>query len=191
MKLFIDSSTDYLYLAVESNQSVKVQITKGKRDHSETLIDHLQVFFTNNDLCIEDINEIIVGRGPGSYTGLRIAGTVAKVFAYAKNLKFWSFSSLDLLLTTATYDGLYLGRIVAKKNHSYYKAIEIKDHQVKVICDDAFGEDILLTPYENYHYIEVTQEVMENIDVLKLINQNLLREEDYLNYVPNYLRSEL
>ena len=99
MKLFIDSSTDYLYIGiVDQNNNILTYINKGKKDHSETLIEHLQVFFKENNYQITDVSEVYVGRGPGSYTGIRIAGTVLKVFAYLKNTKFYSFSSLDLLI---------------------------------------------------------------------------------------------
>ena len=64
----------------------------GKNDHSETLVDFLEKFLKEHNVNLEDINEICVGRGPGSYTGLRIAGTVGKVLAYTKNKIFKQLS---------------------------------------------------------------------------------------------------
>ena len=64
MKLFIDSSTDYLYIGlVDQNNNILAYINKGKKDHSETLIEHLQSFlkqvnsFTEKStFCIEKSN---------------------------------------------------------------------------------------------------------------------------------------
>ena len=53
MKLFIDSSTDYLYIGiVDQNNNILTYINKGKKDHSETLIEHLQAFFKENNYQI-------------------------------------------------------------------------------------------------------------------------------------------
>ena len=96
MKLFMDSSTNYLYLALYSDKEVSSFLRNGKNDHSETLVDVLDKFLKENNVTVDDITEIFVGRGPGSYTGVRISGTVAKVLALIKNKKLFSFSTLDL-----------------------------------------------------------------------------------------------
>jgi tRNA threonylcarbamoyladenosine biosynthesis protein TsaB len=87
MKLLIDSSTNYLYLSLVNNEEIKSFVRSGKNDHSETLVDFLNKFLNENNITIDDIDEVYVGRGPGSYTGLRIAGTVGKVLAHIKNKK--------------------------------------------------------------------------------------------------------
>ena len=108
MKLFIDSATNYLYLAIVNNDIVHTFSRSGKNDHSETLVYYLENFLKEHMISVEDIKEVYVGRGPGSYTGLRIAGTVAKVYAFIKNLPLYSFSSLDLLFARyIEQDGKY------------------------------------------------------------------------------------
>ena len=82
MKLFIDSSTNYLYLSLyEHNQEIDSLVRDGKNKHSETIIDYLKAFLLKNNLCVDDLDSVFVGRGPGSYTGVRISGTIAKVLA--------------------------------------------------------------------------------------------------------------
>ena len=105
MKLFMDSSTNYLYLALYSDREINSFLRNGKNDHSETLVDVLDKFLKENNVTVDDINEIFVGRGPGSYTGVRISGTVAKVLALIKNKKLYSFSTLDLLLASKLEQG--------------------------------------------------------------------------------------
>ena len=95
-RLFLDTSNKYLYIAVMDNDQILFShVQEGNNNHSETLVGVLENIFKENNLSIDDISEIYVGRGPGSYTGVRVACTVAKVLAYVKNIKLFSFSSLD------------------------------------------------------------------------------------------------
>ena len=115
------------------------------------MVDFLNKFLNENNITIDDITEVYVGRGPGSYTGLRIAGTVGKVLAHIKNKKLYSFSSLDLILASVIeQDGLYILRIDAKKKHSYYKVVEIKDHNLNIIKYNLFKEESTLDFTPNY-----------------------------------------
>lgn len=193
MKLFMDSSTNYLYLALYSDKEVSSFLRNGKNDHSETLVDVLDKFLKENNVTVDDITEIFVGRGPGSYTGVRISGTVAKVLALIKNKKLFSFSTLDLLLVSKiNKDGLYMPRIVAKKNHSYFKLAKIENNNIIFDKEDSFLIDEELLPFENYQNIEATDEVLLTKGLAEnIIKHNLYKEEDIYNYVPNYLRSEI
>jgi tRNA threonylcarbamoyladenosine biosynthesis protein TsaB len=189
MKLYIDSSTSYLYLAIPS---LNVSFTRsGKNDHSETLVDYLSQFLKEHHVNIDDIKEVVIGRGPGSYTGLRIAGTVGKVLAYTKKLSFKSFSSLDLLLAKVIEnDGNYIARIVAKKNHSYIKVVKVNNGKIEVILDDSFVEDSFLEQYQEYQMIEPSDQIFASCDLaITLDKLNLIKEESEYDYVPNYLRS--
>lgn len=189
MKLYIDSSTSYLYLAIPSINAVFTR--SGKNDHSETLVDFLEKFLKEHQVNIEDIKEVIVGRGPGSYTGLRIAGTVGKVLSFTKDLPFKSFSSLDLLLASVLEkDGNYISRIIAKKNHSYIKVVSVKDGVISVVLDDTFVEDSVLEQYQNYMMIEPCDELFSTSKLASTLDKmNLIKDESKYDYVPNYLRS--
>ena len=190
MKLLIDSSTNYLYLAIINNEQVNSFVRFGKNDHSETLVDYLNKFLQQHQISVQDIKEVYVGRGPGSYTGLRIAGTVGKVLSHINNKKLYSFSSLDLILATKLETpGLYISRIDAKKNHSYYKIINIENNEVKVIVEETFGENTIFENYPDYQILEMTEEFFEENPALNIIKYNLYQEESTLDYTPNYIRS--
>ena len=190
MKLLIDSSTNYLYLAIINNEQVNSFVRFGKNDHSETLVDYLNKFLQQHQISVQDIKEVYVGRGPGSYTGLRIAGTVGKVLSHINNKKLYSFSSLDLILATKLETpGLYISRIDAKKNHSYYKIVNIDNNEVKVIVEETFGENTIFENYPDYQILEMTEEFFEENPALNIIKYNLYQEESTLDYTPNYIRS--
>ena len=190
MKLLIDSSTNYLYLAIINNEQVNSFVRFGKNDHSETLVDYLNKFLQQHQISVQDIKEVYVGRGPGSYTGLRIAGTVGKVLSHINNKKLYSFSSLDLILATKLETkGSYISRIDAKKNHSYYKIVNIENNEVNIIVEETFGENTIFENYQDYQILEMTEEFFEEIPALNIIKYNLYQEESTLDYTPNYIRS--
>lgn len=193
MKLFIDSATIYLYLAIVDEDKAYAFTRMGKNDHSETLTNFLEDFLTKNNYKIEDVTEVYVGRGPGSYTGLRIAGTVAKVLAFVKNLPLYSFSSLDLLACKKINEnGKYKAVIKAKKNYSYFKAYTV-DNKIITDVDDSFVQDVELEKYENYETISISDDFFDDGEKLamNIIKNKMYKEESTYTYVPNYLRSEL
>lgn len=192
MKLFIDSSTSFLYLALVKEDDIICYTREGKNDHSETLVDYLKKFLANNNVTIDDIDSIFIGRGPGSYTGLRIAGTVGKVASFIKNKKLYSFSSLDFILSKAVNnDGLYIGKIEANKGHSYYKIVEVKNKKVSIIKDEDFGPNTDLDIYSGYTIISASFEYFGDgkIFAKTILESKLYQEESNLDYTPNYIRS--
>lgn len=190
MKLLIDSSTNYLYLCLIDNDVNKYFIRCGKNDHSETLVDYLNKFLIDNNYTTNDIKEVYIGRGPGSYTGLRIAGTVGKVLAYIKDIKLYSFSSLDLILAKMIeLNGKYISRIDAKKNHSYYKIVEINNFNINILIDETFGENTIFDNYPEYEVLEMNDEFFTNNPGVNIIKYNLFKEESTLDFSPNYIRS--
>lgn len=189
MKLFMDSSTKYLCLAIVTNEDKVFSFSRlGKNDHSEMLISSLECFLAELKLKVDDLTEIYIGRGPGSYTGLRISGTCGKTLSFIKNLPLYSFSSLDFLLSGyLEKDGLYLAHIDAKKNHSYVKVIKVINGQITVVQPEIFAGNEIFDNYPNAVLIEA-DDTPKN--VLNILKNKLVIEEDNLEYNPNYLRSE-
>lgn len=188
MKLFVDSSSKYLYIDVIDND-LKYSFSRlGKNDHSEMLVSSLEEYLKELKYTVNDIEEVYIGRGPGSYTGVRISGTFGKTISFIKNLKFYSFSSLDYLLSSyLEKDGKYIAAIDAKKNHSYLKVINVVNGKVEVVLDETFSHNEI---FENYpDYIVITPNEI-NGNVNNILKYNLYQEEDNLEYSPNYIRSE-
>ena len=53
------------------------------------------------ELTPQDLTKIVVAKGPGSYTGVRIGVTIAKTMAWALNIPLVGVSSLAVLAATA------------------------------------------------------------------------------------------
>jgi len=189
MKLFVDSSTNILYVDVVTNDNKVLSFNRiGKNDHSEMMISTIEEFFKEHSLNINDVEEIYVGRGPGSYTGLRISGTFGKVLSLIKNIKLYSFSTLDYLLYSKPLkDGKYMAKVIAKKGHSYLKGIEVVNQKFHTSLEECFKNDEILEEYKEY---EIIEELDINRNPINLIDKNLVTIEDTFEYTPNYIRSE-
>lgn len=188
MKLFIDTSSRYLYLDIVSTNTHIEFIRLGKNDHSEMLVSSIEQFLKENGYTPADIEEVYIGRGPGSYTGQRISGTFGKVFSFIRNVPLYSFSSLDYILTPYfEKDGIYLAQIDAKKNHSYLKVIKVKNGKIETVLDETFSEN---TIFEKYPDAKIISPNEEEKDPSELLKRNLYQKESDLDYTPNYFRSE-
>ncbi len=73
---------------------------KGMR-HGKALVPSLEEMFRSLGLEAEDVDLIAVSHGPGSYTGLRVGVTCAKVLAYTLGRPLVAVSTLDVLAENA------------------------------------------------------------------------------------------
>ena len=104
-----------------------------------------------------------------------------------------STNYLDLMMVSnINNNGKFLVRIIAKKNHSYYKLASIMHQKITFESEDTFSHDALLEPLKEYKMIEVSADLFQTKQLSTyLFEQNLYKEEDIFQYVPNYLRSEI
>ena len=64
-------------------------------NHSVFVMPMISDILKNNDLDTNDLNEIIVINGPGSFTGVRIGVTIAKTLAYTLSIPIKVINSLE------------------------------------------------------------------------------------------------
>ena len=74
---------------------IEWQFLSAPLKHSSETLPVIDNIFKNNNFKPEDIETIYVSAGPGSFTGIRIAVTMAKTLAYAVNAKIVSVPSLE------------------------------------------------------------------------------------------------
>lgn len=66
------------------------------KQQSEWMIPKLKELMDRHGWVSEDIEAMVITEGPGSYTGIRIAMTVAKVFCSSMNIPLYTLSTLQL-----------------------------------------------------------------------------------------------
>ena len=74
-------------------------------------------------VSLQDVGAVVVGVGPGSYTGVRIAVTAAKVFSYTLNIPVVTVSSLEAAAYAArAHQGLVIPAWDARRHAAYCAA---------------------------------------------------------------------
>jgi tRNA threonylcarbamoyladenosine biosynthesis protein TsaB len=68
------------------------------KSQSEVILPRLKQCLSNHQLNPQDLSEVYVGLGPGSYTGVRIGLSVVKVLALVCTFKVFTFNSYDFML---------------------------------------------------------------------------------------------
>ena len=93
--LCMDTSHTWLVIGLIKDDQVigKVQ-EKCWKKQSEELFPRLTALMNDCHLQPEDIDQIVISKGPGSYTGVRIAMTVAKVFCAMADKPIYTVSTL-------------------------------------------------------------------------------------------------
>ncbi len=86
-----------------------------------------------------DLDRIVCGAGPGSFTSLRIAGAIAKGIASATGRSLYAVSSLGLIVGgTQLPDGVYLAAIDAMRGEFYVGLYEVVS--ARAASDDSIVE---------------------------------------------------
>lgn len=102
--LAFDTSNQPMSVAVVEDNKVLAEITVNiKRNHSIQLMPAIDEMLEQAKLTIDDIDRVAVAEGPGSYTGLRIAVTIAKSLAWTKEIELVGVSSLKLVAANSSY----------------------------------------------------------------------------------------
>jgi tRNA threonylcarbamoyladenosine biosynthesis protein TsaB len=105
--LALDTSGDRSAVGVWTAAGlVREVVTDASRKHGRDLASVIRDLLRAVDLRPLDLTAIAVGLGPGSYTGLRIGLTAARMLAYAAGAKLLAFDSLEAFAQNAPDDAL-------------------------------------------------------------------------------------
>ena len=193
----------YIILLDSSNTNLSVGLAKDNillesvsyeawQRQSEYMILELDKLFAKYGIKKEDISDVIVAKGPGSYTGVRIAITIAKTMATALGAKLYAVSSLRVLKDLAKPS---ICLINARSGRSYIGVYE----GTKTILDDQImkNEDVLkyIEEHPDYSvcgetkYLGIEGVISNNIEEMLSLKRSL----DSLNPLslkPVYMKEE-
>ena len=96
--LAFDTSTDTLFIALQRGDALWQHQTAGGPNSSATLVPSIQQGLQALGLQLKDLDAIVFGRGPGSFTGLRTSCAIAQGLAFGANKQLLP---IDTLLAVA------------------------------------------------------------------------------------------
>jgi tRNA threonylcarbamoyladenosine biosynthesis protein TsaB len=92
--LALDTSSLACSVALQDGSSVLERHEEREREHTRLLTPMIRSVLLDADLAIADLDAVVLGNGPGSFIGMRIAASVAQGLAYGAGLNIAPVSSL-------------------------------------------------------------------------------------------------
>jgi tRNA threonylcarbamoyladenosine biosynthesis protein TsaB len=92
--LAIDTATDIASVAVRAAHGMVARSIRGARQHAAQLLPLVHEVLSLGNVSLNDLQGIVVGDGPGSFTGLRIGWAAAKGLAHERQLPLLTMPSL-------------------------------------------------------------------------------------------------
>lgn len=156
-QLLLDSSNIYLSVGLSKNGKVVDKICyQAWQRQSEMMVTEVDNILKRNNVKKEDLDAVVVGIGPGSYTGVRIGVTIAKTIAYSLGIKLYAKSSLSLLKDSMNPTICIFN---ARSGRSYFGVYE---------GDKIIHKDCVKANEEVLAYIEAHRDYLINGDTYQL-----------------------
>ena len=197
MILYIDTSSSYLYTGIVENGKIVVEIKKEyNHELSRTALPEIVSMFENNAIEPKEITKIIVVNGPGSFTGIRIGITIAKVYAWSLKVPITTITSLDAMAASSKNDMIRVPVIDARREYCYASIIDQNDNfilkpiyikykelkeklkeikEYKIITNDKDKVEISASKWETYD--PNIEEIVEKYKYKKEVNPHAINPE--------------
>lgn len=194
--LFIDTSNQDVSIALLKDGKVINKITKSiPNEHSKYAVSYIDEVLKKSEITPKEVQSIMVVNGPGSFTGVRIGLTIAKVYALLNDIKVTLISSLKCL-AIGNNKNKYILSLINARNDNYY--IGFYDNNYNDVINEHFGNIEEVNDIINKYNDVLVVSNNSDIDNVKVINE--LDIESIYDYykdkvkvnphmvLPNYLK---
>ncbi|UQS82432.1 tRNA (adenosine(37)-N6)-threonylcarbamoyltransferase complex dimerization subunit type 1 TsaB [Bombilactobacillus folatiphilus] len=139
MKLLtIDTSSGPLVVASVQDHQVLAQVSETQlKSHSIQLLPAIDQVVQQAGWQPQDLERIVVAQGPGSFTGLRIGVTTAKVLAWTLEKELVGVSSLAVLAgNVPNFAGLIVPVIDARNQNVFAGVYQVVRGELQAVVAD-------------------------------------------------------
>lgn len=214
--LAIDTSNHPMSVAlVEDDQLLATTTLNMVRNHSIYLMPTIDHLFNLVKWTPADLDRVVVAQGPGSYTGIRIAVTTAKVLADTEKIDLVGVSSLAVVARNVlpTTSALIVPFFDARRGNVFAGAYQWEDGQLinqladqhlamKDLLDQLgkLGRSVIMVGHLTKRIHDQFDHLPSNVQLapraygipstyqLALAGESLSPVEDIDDFVPHYLR---
>lgn len=197
ISLFIDTSISNVSISiVKDNKILSIIQEDIPNEHSKYATSYVKKVIDEAGIDANDVDNILVVNGPGSFTGVRIGVTIAKTYGYLINKEIIPVSSLKSLAISTNQKGTVMSVISANRSN-YYVGIYDNEHD-DIIEEEFVSSNRLLELISEYKPYIVSNDFYvlgkhkfnkTNLDILKIVDY--YKDKNKVNYhalVPNYLK---
>lgn len=179
--LILDSSTKILYVClVKDNEVLFEKYLEGNKDHAKNIVYYVNMALEENHIEAANLDEIVCGYGPGSYTGVRMAVTVCKMLAVFMKKPLYTISSLKLM---ASGKKGVVKAIIDARRGNVFGAILDTENDTYLVPEGHYENSVL----DNHPYSFTVTDEDYKVDPIYVLNHKTKVDEPHL-LIPNYLR---
>lgn len=148
--LALDSSTDACSVALYANGEMNSAFELAAKSHTQRLLPMVDELLSAQGCGLSDLDAIAFGRGPGSFTGLRICMGIVQGLAFGANLPVIPVSTLEAMAlgyyrANSSCVQPVMTALDARMNEVYWCAYERAGEQVKPLVAEAVIKPELLS----------------------------------------------
>jgi len=187
LTLCIDTSYKYLTCAlIKDEELLGFESYECFKKQSEEVFACLNTLFNKTNINRKAIDSICISEGPGSYTGVRIAMSIAKTIGTLLNIDVYTISTLRLYANNQENTMVIMD---ARANRAY-----VGIYNKEEIIKDDYAIEIDKINYDNYNLVGDLnllnkQDKMYNIAKCFLNTKNVWKKIENIAYlVPKYLK---
>ncbi|MFM5630927.1 tRNA (adenosine(37)-N6)-threonylcarbamoyltransferase complex dimerization subunit type 1 TsaB [Aeromonas veronii] len=145
--LAVDTATEACSAALLVGDKLFSRWEEAPRDHTRKILPMVQAVLEDAGISLSDLDAIAFGRGPGSFTGVRIGISVAQGLAFGAGVPLIGISTLAAMAQGAyRLDGAQqvLTAIDARMNEVYFGRYELIDGRMHLVGDEVVSEPAAL-----------------------------------------------
>ena len=144
---------------------IKIEVS---RTHSTTILDQIEGLFAWTGEKLDNVGNVLVSIGPGSFTGVRIAISVVKGMFYGRNVNFYQVNELDALAYQVFYslDSNFLSQNSGSEENSkieIYSMIDSGKEKIYCAAYEAEASEEKLRQVGDYEVIKL-EKLLEKLD---------------------------
>ncbi|EDP97449.1 tRNA (adenosine(37)-N6)-threonylcarbamoyltransferase complex dimerization subunit type 1 TsaB [Kordia algicida OT-1] len=148
IRLYIETSTTNCSVCLADDEKVLYFKEENNKNysHSEKLHVFIKEAYETAKITPEAVDAIVVGKGPGSYTGLRIGVSTAKGLCFASDVNLMAIESLEILARSLKIEeGVILPLLDARRMEVYSAVFDknytqIRETRAEVVAETSFAE---------------------------------------------------
>ena len=139
MILALENSSPICSLALAQSPHHIIAKTDVQTDarYSETLLPSLDAWLKEQGVTLSQLDTLVYGRGPGSFTGVRIAAAMVQAIALPLQITPIAISSLATLAASAPPQTAVLSVLGAGLGEIYFAAYQRREAGLEVLHDEA------------------------------------------------------
>ena len=148
--LYLETSSKNCSVAISENEKLLCLTEEVSENYkqSESLHTFVEWALEGAEISLKDIEAVSLGRGPGSYTGLRIGASSAKGFCYGLKIPLIAINSMESMIEPFLGENYeFIIPLIDARRMEVYTAVydgktgqELSETEAKILDESSFEE---------------------------------------------------